>query len=356
VARLLKEIEWGQPLVELVDDPEWTTTLKKTFGTEKHGYRYLARCKWLRETLMFGSTAGTSYAPQRLVLLAVLVTSQENSCRYCYGAARAYLKMLGLSEKELDRVEHDVKTAGADDKEQALLHFCRDLSRSNPRPARAEFERLVTLGYDRLAMVEIAGNVAGSCLANRVSTFLAMPLSDVEDIKPGLVSRLLSPVMRLLHRSPPPPPLDNLPAEPGPFFDIVSLLKGTMAVPLFDGALKGAFASPVLAVRTKAWVFAVVARALDCHLCETGAARLLEKEGVSAVSRARVLGALAGPELDATEKILLPWVRETVHYQTEVMQRKTHELRARVGDDVALEAIGLASLANACSRLSMLAQ
>jgi alkylhydroperoxidase family enzyme len=103
-------------------------------------------------------------------------------------------------------------------------------------------------------------------------------------------------------------------------------------------------------------VFAVVARALDCQLCERGAARILSQEGVGEEVRRRVLEALAGPDLDATEKVLLPWVRETAHYQTEVMQRRTYELRERVGEEVVLEVVGLAALANACSRVSMLAQ
>jgi alkylhydroperoxidase family enzyme len=194
-------------------------------------------------------------------------------------------------------------------------------------------------------------------MGNRVSTFVALPVpTDLEDYSPGVLTRVLSPVRRLMHRAPPPPPLENLPPDGGPFADLVALLKGTVMVDIFHETLKGAFASPVLPVRTKAWVFAVVARALDCHMCGDGAARVLEAEGVSSEVRERVLGALAGPELDATEKILLPWVRETAHYQTEVMQRKTHELRARVGEEVVLEAIGLAALANACARLSMLAQ
>jgi alkylhydroperoxidase family enzyme len=354
---MLKEIPWGEPLVELVNDPEWNAEIMRKMGPKAMSYRYLARSRWLREAVMRGNAARCSYASERLAMLTILVTAQENSCRFCYGAARAFLKMLGLSEREIDRVEHDVKTAGADEKERELLHFCRDLSRSNPRPARAQLDRLVSLGYEPLALIEIAGLVASSCMANRVSTFLALPLVlEMEDFKPGVAMRLLTPVKRLLNKPPPPPPLENLPREAYPFSEVVALLKGTVGVSVFHGGLVGAFSSPVVPVRTKAWVFAVVARALDCGMCEGIATRLLEQEGISAEAHRRVLESLAGPELDATEKILLPWVRETAHYETEVMQRRTHELRQRVGDDVVLDAIGLAALANACARLSMLAQ
>jgi alkylhydroperoxidase family enzyme len=357
VARLLKEIQWGEPTISLADDPEWTAEIKRAFGMDILGFRYLGRSRWLRQTVLSSNTLKGSYAPERLMMLASLVTAQENSCRYCYGSARAFLKMLGLSDKEIDRVERDVKTAGADEKERELLHFCRDLSRSNPRPSRAQVERLVALGYQPLAMVEIAVSVASACMSNRISTFLAMPLStEMEDFTPSLAMRVIGPIKRLLQAQPPPPPRDNLPPPGSPFFEIVTLLKGTFGVTVFHQALTGAFESPVLPIRTKAWVFAVVARALDCGMCERLATQILEREGVGAEVQGRVLGALSGPELNETEKVLLPWVRETAHYQTEVMQRKTHELGARLGDDVVLEAIGLAALANACSRISMLAQ
>jgi alkylhydroperoxidase family enzyme len=357
LARLLKEIPWGEPLVELVDDPEWKAEILRRMGPKAMSYLYLARSRWLRDAMIAGNAAKGSYASDRLSMLAVLVTAQENSCRFCYGAARAFLQMLGLSEKEIDRIEHDVKTAGADEKERELLHFCRDLSRSNPRPSRAQLERLVSLGYEPLALIEIAGIVVTSCMANRVSTFLALPIApEMEDFKAGVGMRLMSSVRRVLHKPPPPPPVDNLPREAYPFSEVAALLKGTVGVGVFHGALVGAFASTVLPVRTKAWVFAVVARALDCGMCERIATGLLEGEGVPAEAHRRVLESLSGPELDATEKILLPWVRETAHYETEVMQRRTHELRQRVGDDVVLDAIGLAALANACARISMLAQ
>jgi alkylhydroperoxidase family enzyme len=357
MARRLQEIEWGEPLIPIRDDPAWAAEIKRTFGERGRAYLHLAASSWIRNATLRITTGATSFASERQMMLTILVTSQENACRFCYGASRAYLKMLGLTEAELDRVERDVRTAGADDKERALLHFCRSLSRSNPRPARAELDGLVAMGFDPRALVEIAYVVALTCFNNRVSTFLALPIStEMEALEPGRLGRLAVSVKRALHRRPPPPPADYLPADKGPFFEIVALLKGTTGATVLHEAMLGAFASTVLPVRTKAWIFAVVARALDCHLSDEVAGRLLDAEGVSPAVRERILEALAGPELDATEAVLLPWVRETVHYQTEVMQRRTHELRARVGDNVALEAIGLASLANACARLSMLAQ
>jgi alkylhydroperoxidase family enzyme len=136
----------------------------------------------------------------------------------------------------------------------------------------------------------------------------------------------------------------------------VALLHGSESARILDQSLRGAFESTVLPRRTKAWMFAVTARALQCHMCEAGSRRMLEAEGFEPEQIERVLDALGGDELDEIEKILLPWVRETVHYQTETIQRRTHEMAPRVDPDVLLEAVGIASLANACARLSMLEQ
>ena len=50
----------------------------------------------------------------------------------------------------------------------------------------------------------------------------------------------------------------------------------------------------------------------------------------------------------------MPWVRNTVYYQTAVVQKQTAALAADIGDAAILEAIGVAALANATVRLAML--
>jgi alkylhydroperoxidase family enzyme len=345
-----------------VVDPQFSDELRQRFGRDMRGFHYIAQSVWLRNAVVGNTGVRARHATERLQWLAILVTSQENSCRYCYGAARAYLKMLGLDDGQLDQIERDMKMAGADEKERALLHFCRNLSRSNPRPARSELDALVAAGYSPLTLLEIAFAVAASCFNNRVATFLAWPLERDEEPSPAnrdpLLKRVLISFKKLAGQVRPRPA--ELPPRAalrdGPYSGIVALIDGTDGAPTLEDALKGAFASQVLPVRTKAWVFAVVARGLDCKVCDQVSARLLTAEGVTATAQERILASLAGPELDATERVLLPWVRETIHYQTEVMQRKTRELRGRLDDAVVLEAIGLAALANTCARLGLLAQ
>ena len=121
-------------------------------------------------------------------------------------------------------------------------------------------------------------------------------------------------------------------------------------------ALDGAFASSVLSRATKALMFAIVARSLDCKTSETEARRLLATEGFNEPDIDQALASLASKRLPEAELRLLPWVRDTVHFQTMQIQGRTREIAASLGGAAALEAIGVASLANATVRLAMLAE
>jgi alkylhydroperoxidase family enzyme len=121
-------------------------------------------------------------------------------------------------------------------------------------------------------------------------------------------------------------------------------------------ALDGAFASGVLSRATKALMFAIVARTLECSPCEDGARTLLQAEGYAGEEIDEALAKLGSPRLSAAEAKLLPWVRSTVHYQTGPIQQQTRALAAALGPDATLEAIGVAALANATARLAMLVE
>src|SRR6266404_4623301 len=127
----MHDVNSSQPVLPPISDPRWDAEVKQRLGGPMPGAQYLTRSVWLRSTVIANASLHPRHATERLQWLAILVTSQENACRYCYGAARAYLKMLGVDDAQLDQVERDMKMAGADDKERALLHFCRNLSRSN---------------------------------------------------------------------------------------------------------------------------------------------------------------------------------------------------------------------------------
>ena len=200
MALLLNEIEWGEPLLPAVLDPEWEADMKRR-SNPLNVDRRTAPLPWLREACFAFRNCKPVAMPEHLFFVVAMVVAQENSCRYCYGKNRAVLKILGRSEAFIDGIERDLRVAELDEREGALLAFCRNLARSRPRPARAEREALMRLGYSALAVTEVAAAVAGSCFYNRVGTLMACPLElELEHASTGPVEMLKAMGTAMLQR------------------------------------------------------------------------------------------------------------------------------------------------------------
>ena len=103
---------------------------------------------WLAAAVLsFSEPEKVAYAPLQLMGVAYFVASQENSCRYCYGAARAMMKIRGYSEKQVQDLEHEADLAGGLTRQ--VVEFARKLAKSNPSPAREDSEALVKEGWAR---------------------------------------------------------------------------------------------------------------------------------------------------------------------------------------------------------------
>jgi adenylate cyclase len=229
--QMLNEIEWSEPLLAPDIDPAWEAELKRRGGNGSEVDRRIAPSVWIREACLGVNTGKASEIPAHLFNVAALVTSQENACRYCYGANRAYLKMLGYSEAYIRRIETDAHLAELDEKERALVTFCRNLARSRPRPARAELEGLVRLGYTPAAAREGALWIALGCFYNRVTILLAVPPEQGFEQWVVMKQRwftLVGPVMRFLaerrRRGKPDPSLTAAALGAGPYGPVLAPL------------------------------------------------------------------------------------------------------------------------------------
>lgn len=362
MAQLLGEIEWSEPILLPVADPAWEAAIKRRGGRVSEVDRRVAPNPWLRELCLRVTTYRPEQVSQRLVNIGALVTAQENSCRYCYGANRAYMKILGYSESFISRIEHDAQMAELDPMERGFIAFCRHLARSRPRPARAERDALVALGYAPLAVSEIAFLVSVGCFYNRVGILGACPPEvGFERFANGPLGRLMglaAPLLRPFMGTGKPvhagPPVERGAVAQGPFGPLVRTLEGLEAADMLADALEGCFDSRVLGLRCKALMFAIVGRTLACRFCEDGARGMLADAGMSADEIGAALATLDCASLDTHEALLLPWVRDTVYYQTAAIQRQTRALAAQIGPAAILEAIGVAALANATVRMAML--
>jgi hypothetical protein len=206
--------------------------------------------------------------------------------------------------------------------------------------------------------------IAAGCFYNRVSTLIACPPeTKFERLANGPVGRLMGlamPWLRKLRIGKRNAPSARLPATAelvaGRFGPILAPLAGLPAGAVMKSALDGAFASDALGGATKALMFAVVARTLGCRHSEAEARKLLGGEGLGSVEVDSALATLQSDRLSADESGLLSWTRETVYYETPIIQRRTRALARAMGTSALLEAIGVASLANATVRLAMLAE
>src|SRR5262249_43158352 len=66
---------------------------------------------------------------------------------------------------------------------------------------------------------------------------------------------------------------------------------------------------------------------------------------------AQILTHLDAPELDAAERHLLPFARDTIWYEPAPLQRRARALREHLDTPQLLEAIGVAALANGLCRM-----
>ena len=357
MAQLLDEIEWGQAILPRVSDPTWEVEVKRRAGQVSEVDRRVASSPWVREVCVSMTAYRPVAMPQRLFNIGALVTAQENSCRYCYGANRAYMKILGYSESFISRIERDATFAELDEKERAFISFCRNLARSRPRPVKADYEALVALGFAPLAVTEMAMMIALGCYYNRIGILIACPPEHAfERVANSFLGRLMGPLMRMVMSMRQPAQPTTLDAETlaeGPFGTIVATLAGLPGATIFKTALDSAFASAVLPRSVKALMFAVVARTLGCCTSEIEARKLLAVD-LSDDEIDSALLTLRSPRLSQRDALLLPWVRNTVYYQTAMVQKQTATLAAEIGDAAILEAIGVAALANATVRLAML--
>src|SRR5262249_32670258 len=137
-------------------------------------------------------------------------------------------------------------------------------------------------------------------------------------------------------------PLDGVPSYP--YACLVEAFAGSPIAPVLAKTLDEMWASPVLTLRCKLLMFAVIAHGLGCGACAGEAARSLQNEGFSQAALGSVLTHLDAPDLDPTERVLVPFARETIWYEPAPLQRRARGVRDRLSGTQFLEAVGVLSL------------
>lgn len=352
----LASVAWEQCVLERRPDPEITLHVRQHAGFVPPHLDYFTSCPWVARQFAY-------WESMRIPLLALepglvemisLVVAQDNSCRYCFAATRTMLRALGFGNDTIRVLEQDLATADLPAATRAALEFARRLSRGNPLPGPGALAQLAAHGFEHDARREIVYLTGLSVLANRIITLAAIPPEAMERLSERRWIALLRPLASLLlrrNRRRVRPTALPAAMQDGPFRDVVRAFDGHPLGPRLWTQIDEAWRSEILPRRTKALIAAVVGHALGCPQSVTEARRLLDADGAG-LDLDHVLAHLASPDLTAEESVIVPFVRETVHYSPAQIQRRARAVYERLGPPAFLETIGIAALANALCRMT----
>ena len=143
----MRDIEWLEPLIE----PEPSQALKQyarqNLGVASSTLGFFASCPWVMRGMIDLLSTKRVHIDHDLTDLVALMVSRDNSCRYCYAASRMILRLLGMSEERIRRLEQDLEMAQLDARTKLALDFAARISRSNPSPTQADKKALLDLDY-----------------------------------------------------------------------------------------------------------------------------------------------------------------------------------------------------------------
>ena len=355
----LDNIEWEACVLEPVHNPEGERFLRGIYGRMiPPGMRYFLDAPWLPRAC---AALGIEQVPLLhtsgdLSQMIALVVSQDNSCRYCYTATRSVMRILGFPEARIRRLEEDFLSADLEPGDRAALEFARRVSRGAPLAGSADVKGLLDAGCHPDAVKEIAFIAADNVFFNRISTLPALPPEQME-FADHWSTKLLRPLIarKLRGRRAGEPTWLTAAQREGPFAACVNALDGLPGAARLRGVLDDAWGESTLSRRTKALVFAVVARGISCSGSEQEACRLLEAEGMSAASIEHILAHLSAPTLDPIDAAAIGLARESIWFRPAQIQRQMRSIRSLFSNQQFVELIGLAALANMLCRLGVAA-
>ena len=86
-----------------------------------------------------------------------LLVSKDNSCAYCVAAHTAALKSIGITEKEINIIENEIKKSMFTEKERELITFARKANKDPNGITDKEFGKLKKAGASDSEIVEVLG-------------------------------------------------------------------------------------------------------------------------------------------------------------------------------------------------------
>jgi alkylhydroperoxidase family enzyme len=354
---ILAQVDWGACLLEPRRDRALERYARSECGVVPEPLAYFAAVPWIARSLVEinSDQIRLVHLSFELADLVGLVVSQDASCRFCYATQRVMLRLMGFPEARIRELESDLGNARATLHEKTALEFARRIARASPPLCATDLAPLRAAKLEDAAIQELAVVAALHVYFNRLMTIPAIPPQRMErSASRDWMLRLAGPVFRRRLRRVRGRAVGLSAAErEGRYAYLVGALDGLPAAIALRKLLDAAWTSPVLAPRTKAFVFAVVARGLDSALAEREAAAVLREHGIEAERLDAILRHLGGPELDAVETAVLHFARDSIRSRPAQLQQRARWLREQLGETELVELVGVTALANAVCRLGV---
>jgi hypothetical protein len=128
------DVEWQDPLVGRERDRELERYVRQEAGLVPPHTRFFGSCPWIMHADIDFDIGCAHIA--RLADLIDRTVSRDNSCRFCDGGASLFMRMAGMSEAQIERLEQDVETSRLEPRVLRALDFARRVSRSSRRACR----------------------------------------------------------------------------------------------------------------------------------------------------------------------------------------------------------------------------
>ena len=355
----MSEIEWEPCLLSQRPAPDLERRFSRETGRPGKMMRYFEGSRWIGDVIVRVSVQLMTFVhvDPELADQAGLVVAQDNSCRFCFGAQRTFLRVLGMSEKKILLLEQDLLTGDFSAREKAALKIARQISQSKPLAKTEDLQAMLALDFSKDEIIELAGLIGLHLFLNRMSTFVALPPQPLENFPDQWWVKLAKPIVALKFKQMrnKRPPSAGMPAKhTGPLCAVTNALMPLPMAEEFREMLEGLWFDSSLPTRTVILMFAVVGRALGSARCEEEATKMLLDDGLQAAEIAQILDHLASPALSEVEALLIPLARETVWYQPANIQRRCAKAQAKVSHEQFLDFLGGVSLLNSVCRLGFI--
>lgn len=355
-------IEWDEPVFPPPPPgsmpPGLAALVRSAFAYVPPWTESLRWCPWVLEMSLNGILIRPVHLDGNFIALLRLVVSQDNSCRYCYGNSRTFLRILGYSEDFIRTLEHDLMAADLDPPQRAALDYARLVSRANPHPGDSHRAALVKLGYTEAAVAEIAAFAALWVMETRLAILGAIAPHPLETIADRWWARMARPLvagmLRRRSRSIPLAVVDPA-RRVVAFDDLIGALGDLPIAANLRKIVDAAFSEGPLPRRTRVVLTAVICRALGCQATEGQLGSLLAAGDPDRAAIDTMVTHLDADWLDERERLLVPIAREAARsQQPRVIQRRMHELRAQLPAAELIDFVGVVSFACALGRLGVL--